>query len=119
MTTARSAWRRRWHIAGTWAVVAAVFFAILVALYGVVMLLPVCPVLFFLPLVFSVIPLAATTLPWAVVLRVLAWVALTITGLVIGLSTVPSWLLMGLAAIIGVANLRNPAPPQHPMGKRS
>jgi len=98
-------WRHRRNIPGTWAVAVAVFFGVLVALYG--RGAPVYPVLFLLPVVLSAIPLAASTLRWAVGLRIAAWGVLTLTGLTIGLSTLPSWFFMGLSATIGLVHLRN------------
>lgn len=103
MTAENGVWNRRWNVPGTWAVMAAVFFAILVALYGLVP--PVYPVLFLLPLVLCVIPLAVTISPWVIILRILAWIALTITGLVIGLSVIPCWVFMGISVIVSAANL--------------
>lgn len=97
-------WRHRRSLPGTWAVAVAVFFGVLVALYG--LSVPVYPVLFLLPLILSVIPLTASTLQWAVGLRIAAWGVLTLTGLTIGLSTIPSWFFMGLSAAIGLVRLR-------------
>ena len=98
-------WRHRLSLPGTWAVAVAVFFGVLVALYG--RGAPVYPVLFLLPVILSAIPLTALTLRWAVGLRIAAWGVLTLAGLTIGLSTIPSWFFMGLSATIGLVHLRN------------
>lgn len=77
--------------------------ALVVIIYGLIVFKPI-PSMIYIPLVLSVMPLAAPTLKWARPLQVIAWLGLTFTALTFGALTVPSWLFMGIA--IGISSLK-------------